>query len=283
METIEKLFKQVKSAYDQDQNPIDGVADVVATCIDKLNESNKRLQSKANDKEYWVFYEGGNISRPYLPGMLVLDKQTFSLAWTSMVKSINPGTGLIDMDTESVNKTIYTGIMSFALVYDLWKPTSRKTPGTFFEVILGSIMSAMLPGHTKTKHIILPGQVENVSTDIVFQPKDGGSSIVIPAKITTRERIVQPFAHQRILDSVFGEGKYKSILVCVSETQRNEDSGVNDICVPGTVRLFQSHLAKMYGIYYLDPPSRYLKEDIIEVIKVGSLAEFLTKDIANFI
>ena len=175
MKTIEKLFKQVKTAYDQDHNPIDGVAGVVATCIDKLNESNKRLQSKANSKEYWVFYEGTNISRPYLPEMLFLDKQIFSLAWTSMIKSINPEKGLIGMDIESVNKIIYTGIMSFALIYDLWKPTSRKTPGTFFEVILGSIMSAMLPGHTKTKHIILPGQAENVSTDIVFQPKEGVS------------------------------------------------------------------------------------------------------------
>jgi hypothetical protein len=107
--------------------------------------------------------------------------------------------------------------------------------------------------------------------------------IVFPVKITTRERIVQPFAHQRILDSVFGEGQYKSVLVCVSETQRDKENNVKEICVPGTIRLFQKHLARLSGIYYLDPPERYLNADLQEVISVGTLGQLLTSTLPELI
>ena len=106
---------------------------------------------------------------------------------------------------------------------------------------------------------------------------------MIPAKITTRERIVQPFAHQRILDSVFGAHHYNSILTCVSETQRHGPNGVKEICVPGTIRLFQKHLAVMAGIYYLDPPSRYLAKDVTSVIKVATVGELIHSDLAKLI
>jgi len=280
---IERLFKQVKIIYDQNQSPFDGVCHVAKLCIEKISRSLKRVQSIANGKEYWVLQNDQNITRPYLPTLLIESSDEFERLWGVVVRSINPSTHVIELDEDTINNVIYTSVMSFALTYDLWKPKSRKTPGTYFEVVLGSIMSRMLPLHTRLKHIILPGQAENVSTDIVFQPNGEGPSLVIPAKITTRERIVQPFAHQRILDSVFGVGQYKSILMCVSETQRDEDTGVNDICVPGTIRLFQTHLARMYGIYYLDPPNRYLQDDITSIITVGSVASFLSRDVVNFI
>jgi hypothetical protein len=65
--------------------------------------------------------------------------------------------------------------------------------------------------------------------------------------------------------------------------QRDEEEGANEICVPGTIRLFQRHLAAITGIYYLDPPVRYLKEDLTKVLRVGSLGEFLTADLAALI
>jgi hypothetical protein len=181
--------------------------------------------------------------------------------------------------------------MAFSVCFDLRKRTSRKTPGTYFEVILGSILSEILPDYKRTKHIPLISEEgsakeeneESVSTDIVFEKasKDGiMKGIVIPAKITTRERIVQPFAHQRILDSVFCSERFRSVLVCMSEMQLDK-SGVKEICVPGTIRLFQTHLARLSGIYYLDPPLRYLQDDVLKYIKVASLGTFLNQDLAE--
>ena len=100
--------------------------------------------------------------------------------------------------------------MSFSSCYDLWKPGSRKTPGTLFEILLGSITAKFLTAYTRTKFISLPKTGESVSTDIVFDLNEKG--IVMPVKITTRERIVQPYEHQKILDSVFGQKALKRLL-----------------------------------------------------------------------
>jgi hypothetical protein len=215
--------------------------------------------------------------------MYVANQNEFTELWTEFIDSIDTLNNKICMDDDKVSKVLYTTIMSFAICYDLWKNSSRKTPGTYFEVILGSILARLLPDYTRKKHVIIPGQDDKVSTDIVFEPEGDGVKLVIPAKTTTRERIVQPFAHQRILDGVFGEGVYKSMLICVNEIQREQDTGVNDICVPGTLKLFQSYLAKMHGIYYIDPPQRYLQEDITSIIRVGTLASLLINDLRAII
>ena len=107
--------------------------------------------------------------------------------------------------------------------------------------------------------------------------------LVVPVKITTRERIVQPFAHQRILDSVFGEHRFRSVLVCVSEMQRKRDEGANAICVPGTIRLYQRHLAALSGLYYLDPPHRYLQPDVTAHVAVRTLGCLLADDLPSLL
>jgi len=112
----------------------------------------------------------------------------------------------------------------------------------------------------------------SVSTDVVMGIPGQHGGVVIPLKITTRERIVQPFAHQRILDAAFGEGHYQSLIVCISETQLAEKTkSVNQVCVPGTIKLFQKHLAHISGLYYCDLPQRYIAEDMTRIINVRSV------------
>lgn len=107
-----------------------------------------------------------------------------------------------------------------------------------------------------------------VSTDLVLTNPKTGKGAVVPMKITTRERIVQPFAHQRILDSAY-PGQFGSFLACISEVQRDDNTGtVKQICVPGTVALFQKHLSKLNGLYYCDIPVRYARPDLGSVIAV---------------
>ncbi|MCY4646040.1 MAG: hypothetical protein OXE73_04115 [Gammaproteobacteria bacterium] len=134
-------------------------------------------------------------------------------------------------------------------------------------------------GLERTAHVKLAGQTENVSTDIAFLERGHRGGLVVPAKITTRERIVQPFAHQRILDSVFGEQRFRSILVSVSEMQRQRQTGANAICVPGPIRLYQLHLARLSGLYYLDPPARYLERDVADHITVDTVGRLLGEDL----
>jgi hypothetical protein len=188
-------------------------------------------------------------------------------------------------------------VTAFCLCYDVWKSKSRKTPGTFFEVLIGSAARVRFPGLALTKHIPINGLPvteavdamietgtneetehavealtgDSVSTDLVLADPARERGAVIPLKITTRERIVQPFAHQRILDSAY-PGRFASFLACISEVQRDDSTGtVKQICVPGTVALFQKHLARLNGLYYCDIPVRYARPDLGAVIDVKPL------------
>ena len=58
----------------------------------------------------------------------------------------------------------------------------------------------------------------------------------------------------------------------MSEVQRDDNTGtVKQICVPGTVALFQKHLSRLNGLYYCDVPVRYARADLGAVIDVKPL------------
>jgi hypothetical protein len=316
VEHIDRLLKAAKKSYDKGQDPLAQLETLAVECLTKLkSQAIENAQHSLEGKEYVILNAGTGRSRPILPSLFIKDPADLKAAWKEMVNAIDPKGSRIAFPKRDllsaenlVNQVIYTAVMSFAACYDIWKPKSRKTPGTYFEVILGTLLGKLLPDHIRGKHIILeesnrkiavetdlaidpsvavepdivvevstksdPTLSEpkvSVSTDIVFAaPKKPG--LVFPAKITTRERIVQAYAHQRILDSFYGEDRFRSILLCISETQRDDvNSRVNDICVPGTIRLFQRHLASLDFICYADPPTRYLQDDVTELVQVKTL------------
>lgn len=309
MQTIKRLFDHAKRAYDGGQSPLAEIRDTATQCLQMLNSSAAfRPYGGCAGKNYGIYEASGQKSRPILPTLFQPDPRIFATQWDQLKQAAVPEQHRFAVPEAVANSTIYTAIMAFSACYDLWKPKSRKTPGTFFEVVLGSLLSLIIREANRTKFISLPAPPVNlvtsqsvetaiqqeaqlaliddqdeepagddpgkVSTDIVFNfPHAFG--IVIPAKITTRERIVQPFAHQRILDCAMGVGRYISLLTCVSETQRDDKAqSVNEICVPGTIALFQQYLANLGGIYYLDPPQRYLQlsqTGLIEIRSVGAL------------
>jgi hypothetical protein len=279
MKAIEDLHKDIKRQYDAGKSPLSQIFALAVLCIEILEDIDKANYLHAGGKSYFVFTDGKEVSRPVRSDLYIADFPSLENAWLDMINAIRPEDMIISLSSAEINRVIYTAVIGFAAAYDVWKKSSRKTPGTHFEVLLGSLISSVLPDFARTKFISIPGQSESVSTDIVFGTDRGG--IVIPAKITTRERIVQPYAHQRILDSVFPVGSYQSVLMCVSETQRDDKTqSVNEICVPGTIRLFQAHLSKLRSIYYLDPPARYLEKDITQLLRVSDHGQFFSKDLA---
>ena len=283
MDELNTLQANTASAYRDGRCVGHSIGQVVEHCLALLSRAEIAALGACDGKAYHVFRAGTNLSRPVHLPLLIDDPKSFGEAWSAFQRSAHPAAQRYDFPPATINRIFYTASTAFGACYDLWRPGSRKTPGTFFEVLLGSALETVLPGFARTAHVVLPDQTENLSTDIVFLAPDPPGSLVIPAKITTRERIVQPFAHQRILDSVFGEGRFRSVLVCVSEMQRQRDTGANAICVPGAVRLYQQHLAALSGLYYIDPPARYLRDDVVEHLKVDSLAALLTGDLAELV
>lgn len=281
MKSLELEYKAAKKLYDGGSVATHLLVQVVTNALSLLKKKATLVHlGMCDEKSYSVFRAGKEISRPFRTELFSVTPKEFQRDWTKLIETAIPNQRRFRSPSTETNRVLYTAVASFALCYDLWKPKSRKTPGTFFEIVVGSLLQLVLPSLRRTHHVILPGQDENVSTDIVFhrpQPDVGG--LVIPVKITTRERVVQPFAHQRILDSVFGEHVFRSILVCMSEMQRDGDSGANAICVPGAIRLYQSHLSNLTGLYYLDPPLRYLQADVADTVHVRTLGDLLSEDL----
>ena len=282
MNQIEVTHKALKRNYDSGGSPLDALRDIACLGIEKLATISTIDYGRIANKSYFAFSNNHALSRPIRTSLFIQDSTQFRTLWSQFINSIEVERHVSTMCANDIDRVLYTAIMSFAACFDIWKPKSRKTPGTHFEVLLGSVLTLFLPNLARSKFISLPEQDEKVSTDIVFGNEIGG--IVIPAKITTRERIVQPYAHQRILDSIFPDGRYKSVLMCVSETQRDDDDvAVNEICVPGTVRLFQTHLSSLSGIYYLDPPARYMAADVATLVRVGSYSTLLREDLPSIV
>lgn len=234
------------------------------------------------------------ISRPYRDDLFISSLEEYDRQAVEFLSCLRER----QQNPELVAQMIYTVMTGFCLCFDLWKRGSRKTPGTFFEVMVGSAAKARLPGVVLGKHVRienLPGddvdalvdvngaegdatealQGNSVATDLVITHDGNDRAAVIPLKITTRERIVQPFAHQRILSSAY-PGKYESFIACISEVQRDgATQSVKQICVPGTVALFQKHMAAVKGLYYADIPERYGRADVQAILPVKTIGSLL--------
>lgn len=305
--SIASSFQSAKRNYDKGLQALAECFAVSTECLEAL-QAHATLRPFGNftlgsySLPYSVADSGEGLSRPFRPELFIADPKAFRVAAEQVTAQLAGHNGA---DPDLLDSVIYTAISAFSLSYDLWKPKSRKTPGTFFEVVIGSASRIIFPAYALTKHIPIRDVVaadavdalaetevdgeeddaaefsgDSVSTDLVITNPQTGRGAVVPLKITTRERIVQPFAHQRILDSAY-PSQYASFVACISEVQRDDNtSTVKQICVPGTIALFQKHLARINGLYYCDVPRRYAQDDFTRIIPVRPFHTLFT-DIAD--
>jgi hypothetical protein len=301
MNRIEALFKSASLNYNKQQPHLETCRELASAALKKLAAnaaySSYSLHRAHNlETSYSVFRKGKLISRPIAQALFVNDAAKFKALEKTVIQALGMRNILSDGEIDSVSRYIYTSVMSFAATYDLWKPGSRKTPGTYFEVLMAGLVGLYLPEHPLSKHVNLGSMLgedtkneekeareatgieedeeeSSVSTDLVIKSSKREKWAVMPLKITTRERVVQPFAHQRILQSSFPD-KYHSFLCCISETQLDKKTAtVKQICVPGTIKLFQKFLSHIDGLYYCDIPARYSLPSLTRYIPVKRVGE----------
>jgi hypothetical protein len=291
---IASRYLVAKKKYDLGVEALPECFGVVRDCLTQLRDRAQiRHFGNFSTKDalaYSVAESEGVLSRPFRPEIFIADPAQFAEEAIVLLASLGNPQGI---NPDALDRIVYTSITAFSLAYDVWKPKSRKTPGTFFEVVIGSASRVIFPGYVLTKHIPIKDlpvteaadalaetcEIEatsdeaefsgdSVSTDLVITNPKTGKGAIVPLKITTRERIVQPFAHQRILDSAY-PGQYASFVACISEVQRDDKTTtVKQICVPGTIALFQKHLSKINGLYYCDIPRRYAQDDFNRIMPV---------------
>lgn len=210
-----------------------------------------RMKSHVPQKQYVAFAYEERVSRPINSGLYIRSKPALALA-EHFIKSPTA------LSASKATRAAYTVALSVLATNDLLE-IGRKASATFFEVLIGHMVATAIGVNPRTKVPMPENPNVLLPTDYVFDMGADEPKLHLPIKTSTRERIVQAWVHQLVLERIFGTNVYRGMLVVIGETKRNtRTDAVVEICIPGQLKLFQSRIAKLDRIYYLDPPAPYL-------------------------
>jgi hypothetical protein len=235
------------------------IAEIVAESAAFLgaNTTLAGLESIVEGKQYFAFRTPHRLSRPvnrdlYIHDVTILDE------WLQRLKA-NPG--LDWLATEECDRFLYTMAVSFCAMSDVTSDDDKKTPGTYFEQLVGHLFAITFGVHPRNRVEVLTVEDERstLPTDFIFDLGPRQLKFHVPVKISTRDRVVQVWAHQKMLDGVYGEGRFRGILVALGETQLDRKKmRVQEILLPDQWAVYQRFVARLHRVYYFDPPKKYL-------------------------
>ena len=215
-----------------------------------LAGSERVALTSATEKQYFSFRRGA-LSRPINLGLYTDEEDHV----TALLDSFRGG--FVGATSEGIVRATYLIAFSVFAANDVYE-VGRKASATFFEVLIGHIFARAL-GISPRKKIRIPESGADLPPDYVFDPGPNSRKIHLPIKTSTRERGVQAWVHQLVLDRIFGNGQYRGIFVVGAETKRDNRTGaVIEICIPRQLQMFQARVSEITRIYYLDPPLPYL-------------------------
>jgi len=233
------------------------------------------LRSLVSNKEYFAFADGKKVSRA-VNKRLFLREPT---EWDVFCRAIAAKKAQ-DLDAETITRIVYSVAVSFFCYIDLTKDGDQKTPGTFFEYLIGHLFAWRLDVNPKTRLAVLNlDMAATLPTDFVFDLGPNRAKFHLPIKVSTRERVIQVWAHQRVLDGVYGTGRFIGTPVILTETKTDKKKReVIEICLPDQWRIYQMHIAQLKRIYYLDVPAAYSKlNDVFPALIVKPFGHFFAE------
>lgn len=193
------------------------------------------------------------LSRPANAAVFNLDSELISKQWQRWRDG--------RLSAPDLARMSYSIALAPCLALELFDRQNKKGPATWFECLIGHIFAKVI-GTSPHRKASLPvaGQTVRLTMDFLFDMGAKTRHVHLPVKMSTRERVVQAWAHQRLLDGAFGAKKYRGIMVCFAETKLDlRKREVVEICVPDQWLAYQNLLAKLDRIYYFDVPVRYQK------------------------
>lgn len=217
--------------------------------------SSVALQSVVPGKTYFSYRIGDRISRPINSALFITDPDDL----TVQVERFNLA-DLRAMTADEATRLLYTLAMSFCAAIDVKKDRDKQTPATYFAIMMAHVFAITLGVHPTTEIDVLAfaGDRATLPTDYIYDLGQGRRKIHLPVKTSTRERVIQAWAHQRVLDGVYGMNAIHGVLVTLTETKLDRTSlVVNEICLPDQWKVYQRFIAQMFRVYYLDTPSPY--------------------------
>jgi hypothetical protein len=231
------------------------------------------LVSRVPGKEYFSFKKGRVVARPANRKFFVSNIKEIKRLWKKWLNdSINPA---------EFAKLTYTISLAPCLAMEIFDRQNKKGPATYFECFIGHLFAKSM-GVNPTKRVRLPVRDRNVlmTMDFLIDLGETHRKIHLPVKMSTRERVVQAWAHHRLLDAAYGVNAYRGIMVLFSETKHDSRNlEVVEICVPDQWLAYQTFLAQLERIYYFDLPDRYqtLTNQYPDVIVIKQFGEFFNE------
>lgn len=166
---------------------------------------------------------------------------------------------IADQSAEDITAVLYTIAMNYCCCADLLSEV-KSNSGDYFEKLIGHLFSMHLnlTPTTQMNAVELDGEAISLPTDYIFDLGCGKPKFHVPVKTSTRERCVEVWAQQRILDGAFGVGRFICLLTCIGETNfRSSDMSVGLTCVPNQWMNYQLFISQIKRAYYLDVPEKY--------------------------
>lgn len=251
------MLQKVFSKDVLNENNRDLIGECVRAALKNLRDEDKiDLKSLVSQKEYFAFSTKKKNSRAVNKSLFLDNPREWDNFSTALAKN-----RLEDFSAEKITRIIYSAAISFCCYVDIHKDGDQKTPGTFFEYLIGHLFAWRLGVNPTTRLPVLNLDMETtLPTDFVFNLGKDKPKFHLPIKISTRERVIQVWAHQRVLDGVYGSGRFLGTPVILTETKTDQKKKeVIEICLPDQWRIYQMHIAQLKRIYYLDVPVSYDK------------------------
>ena len=232
------------------------------------------LVSGVPGKEYFVF----EATTPKVRSSRGINKALFVDDIDDVVDTLSDVlVGNIPDDPLELHAALYTAAMSFPAAIDVTKDNDRKSPGTYLELLVGHLTASTF-GVRPTTTVVSPTlDIEvKLPTDFVFDLGPGKSRIHLPVKASTRERVIQVWAHQRVLDGMHGVNRFRGLLVVLAETNRQTATdSIVEVCLPGQWTAYQMYIAQLHRVYYFDVPTPYKAlRDHYPFLEVKPFADF---------
>lgn len=166
---------------------------------------------------------------------------------------------IANQSAEDITAALYAICMNYCCCADLISGV-KSNSGDYFEKLVGHLYSMhLLVSPTNQMNAVeLDGESITLPTDFIFDMGAGKPKFHVPAKTSTRERVVEVWAQQRVLDGAFGVGRFLCLLTCIGETNfYSKDMSVALTCVPNQWINYQLFIAQIKRAYYLDVPGKY--------------------------
>jgi hypothetical protein len=252
------------------------------TCVEKSLDllsrvSRADLVSRVPGKEYFAF----KSTLPKVRLSRGINKSLFRFDTDTVMETIEDLIdGVIPDDSFELHSALYTTAISFPAAIDVTKDGDKKSPGTFLEGLVGHLVGTKYDVRPTTTVTAPTLDLEvSLPTDLIFDLGPGKSRIHLPVKASTRERVIQVWAHQRVLDGMHGVNRFRGLLVVLAETNRQlRTNSITEVCLPGQWTAYQMYIAQMYRVYYFDVPEKYkLLRDTYPFLEVKSFADFFNE------